>query len=142
LSQVKSFVVKLPPEAAPLIRRALNSLGDQYSVKIDLETQDLLEFSSSSPSHALLRIALLYPSAVIRERINGMEQEVSDGFPEWVEDMFTCSNKNCITAQPKEPTKPRFQIVSVNPPKILCYYCGRYVDQGALVSQISQDSGL
>lgn len=142
MSQVKRFVVKLPPDATPSIRRALRILGDPYSVKIDLERQGMLEFSSSSPSYALLKISLICPSAVIRERKNGMEQEVSDAFPEWVEDTFVCPSKNCITAQPKEPTKARFKVVSVNPPKIQCYYCGRYIDQGALASQLSQDSGL
>jgi aspartate carbamoyltransferase regulatory subunit len=136
MPQIRTFVLKLPPDLTPTIRRALNTLPDPYSVKIDLEKDDTIEFSGSSPSYALLKISLLSPSAVIRERKSGMDQEVLDPFPDWIEDTFTCSNKNCITGQPKEPTKPKFQIISVYPPKIQCYYCGRYIDQAALASQL------
>ncbi len=122
---------------APLVRRALNLLNDPNSIQIELENENMIQFSSSSPSYALLKISLLAPSAVVRERKNGMEQEVGDSTPEWVEDLFSCSNKNCITAQPKEPTKPRFKIVSLNPAKIQCYYCGRYIDPNALSAELS-----
>ena len=133
----KSFVVKLPPEGATTIRRSLNALTNVHSVKIELEKGDLIEFSSTSPAYALLKIAVLSPTAVIRERKNGMEKEVPDIFPELIEGIVMCSNKNCITVQPKEPTNPRFKVVSIKPPKIQCFYCGRYIEQSSLVSQLA-----
>ncbi|MDH2900313.1 MAG: hypothetical protein PXY39_05030 [archaeon] len=137
MQETKSFVVKLPPEGAPSIRRSLNALTNVHSVKIELEKGDVIEFSSTSPSYALLKIAVLSPTAVIRERKNGMEKEVPDIFPELIEGIVTCSNKNCITAQPKEPTKPKFKVVSIKPPKIQCFYCGRYIEQASLISQLA-----
>jgi aspartate carbamoyltransferase regulatory subunit len=137
MQKSRNFVVKLPPETTPSVRRALNGLTGTNSVKINFEKDNVIEFSSTSPAYALLKISVLSPTAVVRERKSGMEKEVSDSFPEWIDGMVTCSNKNCITSQPKEPTKPRFKVVSIRPPKIQCYYCGRYVDQVALVSQLS-----
>jgi aspartate carbamoyltransferase regulatory subunit len=135
--ETRSFVVKLPVEKTASIRRALDLLTDAHSVKIELEKDDVIEFSSSSPEYALLKIRLLSPTAVVRERKNGMEKEVSENLPEWIEGMIKCPNKNCITAQPKEPTKPKFKVLSTRPPKLQCFYCGRYVGLESLFSQLT-----
>ncbi len=133
----RNFVVKSPQDTTSVIRRALNSLTGNNSVIITLEKDDRIEFSASFPAYAMLKIKILSPTSVIREKKNGMEQEVSDDLPDWVEGILSCPNKNCITSQPKEPTKPKFKIASINPAKLQCYYCGRYVDPTVLVAQLA-----
>lgn len=134
--QQRNFVLKAPHDKMPMIRRALNSLTNDNGVAITFEKDDFMEFSSASPAYAMFKIKILSPSSVLREQKNGMEVDIPDKFPEWIENMLSCPNRNCITAQPKEPTRPKFRTVSINPPKIQCYYCGRYVDQSSLEGQL------
>lgn len=134
----RRFVVKAPHEVTTKVRRALSSLTNGHGVKITLEKDDLIEFSSSSPSYAIFEIRVLSPSSVLRETRSGMEQDVPNDLPEWVEGILSCQNKNCITAQPKEPAMPKFKVVSIYPPKVQCYYCGRYVDQSSLEAQLAK----
>jgi aspartate carbamoyltransferase catalytic subunit len=48
---------------------------------------------------------------------------------DWAEEAATkCPNKNCITSQPKEPTRPRFRVARKDPLTKQCYYCGRYFE--------------
>lgn len=39
-----------------------------------------------------------------------------------------CPNPNCITAQPREPVRAGFWIISTDPPRLQCNYCERYVE--------------
>ncbi len=136
--QQRTFVLKAPHNKMPTIRRALNSLSNENQVAITLEKDDFMEFTSASPAYAMFKIKILSPSSVLRERKNGMEMDIPDKIFEWIEDMLSCPNKNCITAQPKEPTTPKFRVVSISPPKIQCYYCGRYIDQSSLEAQLAK----
>ncbi len=54
----------------------------------------------------------------------------------WFEGIIQCSNKNCVTAQSKEPVRRRFKIVRLEPVTIQCYYCGRYVNRDELLAQL------
>jgi aspartate carbamoyltransferase regulatory subunit len=133
----RNFVVSLPAGGTASVLRSLKSATDYVNAKVDWKKGDVLEFSSSAPDFVLLKIKLIYPSAVIKEKIQGKEQIVSNGLPtEWIEGIVSCPNKNCVTAQPKEPSKPRFKIVSSNPPTLQCYYCGRYMDHVAILAQL------
>jgi aspartate carbamoyltransferase regulatory subunit len=138
MPEIRNFVVKLPKEKTATIRKALSKLTGAHSIKVETEQNGMIEFSTNFPEYALFEIGLLSPTAVITEKKNGMESELHESLPIWIEEgIVTCPNKNCITAQPKEPTKPRFKVISTKPPKVQCFYCGRYIDPAVLVSQLS-----
>jgi aspartate carbamoyltransferase regulatory subunit len=136
--QQRNFVLKAPHDRLPILRRGLNSLGGDYAVSIKFERDEYIEFSCLNPGYAILKIKILSPASIVRERKNGLEVDVQDATPEWVGDLLSCPNKNCITGQPKEPTKRKFRVVSTNPPKIQCYFCGRYVDPATLDGQLTK----
>ena len=44
--------------------------------------------------------------------------------PESIVGIVKCPNPNCITNKEREPIKSKFTLISENPVKIRCYYCG------------------
>ncbi len=75
-------------------------------------------------------IALIAPTATI----NIVEDfEVKKKFrvevPEIIEGIFRCPNPTCITAKQGEPIKPRFRVVSRNPLRLQCEYCGTIITE-------------
>ena len=133
----RTFSIKLPGGATGLVLRSLKESSNSATANIDWIRGDLLEFSSSIPEIALLRIKLMYPDALIKERKDGKDFPYENKIPkDWIEGLLSCSNKNCITVQPKEPVKPKFKIVSSDPVIVQCFYCGRYMDHSAVQSAL------
>jgi aspartate carbamoyltransferase regulatory subunit len=136
MTQERIFVVRSLDGSTPIVRKGLNTLKGDSQPKIILQKEDLIEFSVSKPEYALFVIGILSPTSVIKERIGGVEYEVKERAPVWIEGVISCTNKNCITAQPRETARPKFKVVSLIPSKVQCYYCGRYVDQNMLSSDL------
>jgi aspartate carbamoyltransferase regulatory subunit len=140
---VKSFVVETPGGQSLRVIQLLRNKTNSLNVNIAWDKKDKIEFSitKNEPSEDLLRkIRLACPTASIEESENG------NGFAKlaelpigtWIEGrIVTCPNKNCVTVQPKEPTKPRFKIVSLTPVTLQCYYCSRYIGQDAVFEQLT-----
>ncbi len=55
----------------------------------------------------------------------------------WFLGIVRCPNKNCITFQQREPAEPKFRLVRAEPITVQCYYCGRYIEENLVISQIS-----
>lgn len=95
--------------------------------------------SISDSKDLLLKIRLACPSVEIEDRSSGSAVEVPKvPVGTWIEGrIISCPNKNCVTVQPKEPTKPKYRIVSWKPVTLQCFYCGRYINEDAIVEQLS-----
>jgi aspartate carbamoyltransferase regulatory subunit len=137
MSETRNFVVKkLPIDKTSTVSRVLKKLAGAHALKIAAEMEDEIEFTANDPRYAFFEISVIAPSAVIKERKDGIESDVSEDLPIWIEGLLGCSNRNCITAQPKEPTKAKFKVITARPPKVQCFYCGRYVDSAYLISKL------
>ncbi len=84
------------------------------------------------------RIALLAPTATINiirnyEVISKSKVEV----PQEIEGIISCNNPKCITNQPREPIKPRFKLVSLNPIMMQCEYCGYIMTHEEILRQLT-----
>ena len=143
-TESRSFTVELPGGGTASVLRSLQDKTSSLSAKVDWKSKDLVEFTflSSNSSHSaeelLLKIKLIFPQAVIKERKQGEQVEVPE-WPtgQWIDRIVSCPNKNCVSAQPKEPSKPKFKIVSWNPVTLQCYYCGRYIDHATIIGQLA-----
>lgn len=135
----RTFVVNLPKgETGHRLRSALGKLTGEHAISVTMKDDGAIEFRGDSPGYALLEIRLLSPNCPIFERReDGSEDAVTAGSPDWIEGIVSCPNKNCITVQPKEPTRPRLRVLGFSPPKVQCYYCGRYVPEDSLIVQLS-----
>lgn len=135
----RTFSIQLPGGATGSVLRSLKESSNSATAKIDWTKGDLLEFSSSNPEMALLRMKLIFPDARIIERKNGKDFPYENKIPkDWIDGLLSCSNKNCITAQQKEPVRPKFKIISSDPVTVQCFYCGRYMDHSAVLSELGR----
>ncbi|MGI0080425.1 MAG: hypothetical protein ACRECH_12475 [Nitrososphaerales archaeon] len=142
MTDERTFTVELPGGATYSILRSLRDKTTSLSAKVDWKGKDRVEFtcqaSGSSLEELFLKIKLVYPEALIKERKQGQEVAVSE-WPagRWIEKMISCPNKNCVSAQPREPSNPKLKIVSWNPVNLQCNYCGRYIDHATIIGQLS-----
>ena len=73
------------------------------------------------------KIALVAPEAtynIIKNYRVVEKRKVS--IPDELIGIVRCENPNCISNM--EPVEARAIVVSKNPPRIKCYYCGRYIN--------------
>lgn len=83
------------------------------------------------------RIALIAPTAtinIIRNYEVAVKLKVE--IPEFIEEILKCGNPTCITNQPREPVKAKFKLVSREPVKLQCLYCGRYLEREDIEKQL------
>lgn len=74
------------------------------------------------------KISLIAPTAtynIIRGYMVVKKQHVT--VPKILEGIVRCENPRCIT-NTEEPVMPRAEVISKNPLKIKCLYCGRYIE--------------
>ncbi len=57
--------------------------------------------------------------------------------PKIVEGIIRCPNPTCISRKSREPIKPKFRLVSTNPIKLQCIYCGSIISENEIVEQLT-----
>ena len=57
--------------------------------------------------------------------------------PKVVEGIIRCPNPTCISRKSREPIKPKFKLVSTNPIKLQCIYCGSIISEDEIVEQLT-----
>jgi aspartate carbamoyltransferase regulatory subunit len=141
-STVKSFVAEIPGGGTSLLLRILKNETESVIASVNWKEKDSVEFrtstDASSVENLILRIKLLFPTSAITDRETGIRTEERHS-EKWFENLITCPNKNCISVQSKEPTTPKFRIVSWDHFYVQCYYCGRYADRASIESQLLND---
>jgi len=128
--------IELPEGASKVVTSLIKRSAPRLSASVKRVGRNKVEVSSSLPEDVLMRISLLYPNALIRELSHGKENTLSAQKIRWIRGIIRCPNKNCVTAQPREPTRPEFRLVSMRPLKVQCSYCGRYADEETVLAQL------
>jgi hypothetical protein len=135
MSNENSFVIEVPGGETERVIRLLRNKTGSLTARIVWQGRDRIEFSGPTASDLLLKVRLACPSATIEE--NGKITSMPE-IGTWIEGrIIACPNKNCVTVQPKEPTKPKFKIVSWDPPTLQCFYCGRYINEEVIGQQLA-----
>ena len=82
-------------------------------------------------------IALIAPTAtinIVKDYSVTLKRRVE--VPPSVEGLLRCPNPSCITNSPREPLKPRFEVVSKVPLKLRCSYCGDEICEEEVIRQL------
>lgn len=135
ISQDKRTVIEVPQTALEEVLRLLDSAGVSVG-KIHREGERVELSLVTLPDDSLTRIMLLHSDAVISKYSGRKKGRLDYSLPKVITGLLVCTNKNCVTAFPKEPTTPRFTVVSIDPPKVTCHYCGRYIPRDSLTAQL------
>ena len=56
--------------------------------------------------------------------------------PEKIIGLIKCTNPTCITRKENEPVQPMFKVITKDPLKIQCEYCGTYLTREDIISQL------
>jgi aspartate carbamoyltransferase regulatory subunit len=138
----KSYILEVPGGEAPRLIQLLRNETSSLTANISWQGQGKIEFTpnerNTSLDNLLMKIRLVCPSSKIEEHDEGEVRQISGAsVGTWIEGrIVACPNKNCVTVQPKEPTKPKFRIVSWKPVTLQCFYCGRYISEDAISQQL------
>jgi aspartate carbamoyltransferase regulatory subunit len=62
-------------------------------------------------------------------------KDVED-LPDEFQGVFKCVYETCITNKPREAINAKFSVISRNPLRLKCEYCGRYSDLDQMNDQI------
>ncbi|MEM2542924.1 MAG: aspartate carbamoyltransferase regulatory subunit, partial [Candidatus Korarchaeum sp.] len=57
--------------------------------------------------------------------------------PSRIVGILRCMNPNCVTNVPRESVKPTFTLLSRDPLRMVCEYCGEYLTEEEVVEQLS-----
>ncbi len=88
-------------------------------------------------SEEVNKIALIAPTATINiVRNYRVVMKVRVELPRVIEGIIKCPNPNCVSNLPREPIRPRFEVISKSPIKLRCLYCGRYVGRDEVIKQL------
>jgi aspartate carbamoyltransferase regulatory subunit len=86
------------------------------------------------------RIALIAPTATINiVKDYQVVEKRKVQLPDIIEGIIRCVNPSCITRQRREPIKPRFKVISRNPLRIQCIYCGTIMTAEDIERQLSEE---
>lgn len=84
------------------------------------------------------KISLIAPSATVNVIKN---YEVIKKFkvkpPAMIEGIIRCPNPTCISRKSREPIRPKFKIISTNPIKLQCVYCGSIISEDEIIEQLT-----
>ncbi len=84
------------------------------------------------------KIALIAPTAtinIIKDYKVVKKYRVS--LPNEIIGLIKCINPTCISNKPNEPIRPIFTVISRNPPKLQCIYCGTYINYDDIILQLA-----
>lgn len=83
----------------------------------------------------LNKISLITPNATINTIENyEVKRKVRVSLPGEIEDTINCINPNCVT-NAGEPITPIFNVVSKDPPRLRCPYCGKFIEESEILDQ-------
>ena len=87
----------------------------------------------------LNKIALIAPHATINI-IKDYEivEKYRVDLPDKIENVVRCSNPVCITNSDREAVTPSFNVVSKEPVRLKCTYCGRYTEFDDIIKQFTE----
>ena len=140
ISKIKDGIVidHIPAGRALIVLKILGITGKEgFRVALvmnvesrKLKVKDIVKIEGKElGERELSYIALIAPTATINII---KEYEVVQKFkvtvPDRVEGLIRCKNPRCITNQPREPIKPAFKVISKDPLKLMCEYCGTIHD--------------
>lgn len=136
ISKIKDGVVidHVPAGRALIVLRILGITGREgfrvaLVMNVDsrkLGVKDIVKIEGRELTKDELNlIALVAPTATVNII---KDYEVVSKFkaivPDIIEGLIKCKNPKCITNQQREPIKTRFRVLSREPLKIICDYCG------------------
>lgn len=83
----------------------------------------------------LNKISLITPDATINTIEDyRVKKKVTVSLPKRIENTVNCINPNCIT-NAGEPIVPTFNVVSSNPLRLRCPYCGKFMEEKEILDQ-------
>jgi aspartate carbamoyltransferase regulatory subunit len=142
ISKIRSGVVidHIPAGRALLVLRMLGITGREgfrVALVMNVESgklgvKDIVKVEGRELTKDELNlVALVAPTATVNII---RDYEVVSKFkvvvPDVIEGLIKCKNPRCITNQQREPIKSRFRVVSREPLKLVCDYCGTIHDLG------------
>ncbi|ADY02171.1 aspartate carbamoyltransferase regulatory subunit [Vulcanisaeta moutnovskia 768-28] len=136
ISKIRNGVVidHIPAGRALLVLRLLGISGREgFRVALvmnvesrKLGTKDIVKIEDKELTKDELNlVALVAPTAtvnIIRDYEVISKFKVS--IPDVIEGLLKCKNPRCITNQQREPVRNRFRVISREPLKLVCEYCG------------------
>ena len=142
ISKIRDGVVidHIPAGRALLVLRLLGISGREgFRVALvmnvesrKLGTKDIVKIEGRELTKDELNlIALIAPTAtvnIIRDYEVVSKFKVS--IPDVIEGLLKCKNPRCITNQQREPIRSRFRVISREPLKLVCEYCGTIHELG------------
>jgi len=85
------------------------------------------------------KIALIAPTATINIIRNyEVVQKYRVNLPDIIIGLIECTNPTCITRRENEPIEATFKVVSRDPLKLQCTYCGTYLTREDVISQLTR----
>ncbi len=140
----------IPAGRALEILNVLNIRGSEglrIAVLMNVESKKLgrkdiikIEHKKLTPTEVNV-IALIAPTATINIIENfSVVSKYRVEVPEVIEDILRCPNPTCITNKEGEPIKSRFRVVSREPLRIQCTYCGSFVGKDDIPKLIVRKS--
>ncbi len=85
------------------------------------------------------KIALVAPTATINiVRDYAVIDKYKVSLPDRIVGIIKCTNPTCISRKENEPVAPTFKVISRNPVKLQCEYCGTYVTSEDIVAQLTK----
>ncbi len=150
ISKIRNGVVidHIPAGRALLVLRLLGISGrDGFRVALvmnvesrKLGTKDIVKIEGRELTKDELNlVALVAPTATVNMiRDYEVVSKFKVTMPNVIEGLLKCKNPKCITNQQREPVKSRFRLVSREPLKLVCDYCGTMHE----LSDIEKSLGL
>lgn len=84
------------------------------------------------------KISLIAPTATINiVRNYEVAEKRKVELPSRLVGTLKCMNPNCITNFPRESVKPIFTLLSREPLRMVCEYCGEYLTEEEIIEQLS-----
>lgn len=84
------------------------------------------------------KISLIAPTATINiVRNYEVVEKRRVELPSRVIGILRCVNPNCVTNVPRESVKPTFTLLSRDPLRMVCEYCGEYLTEEEIIEQLS-----
>ncbi len=81
------------------------------------------------------KVALVAPTATINIiKDYAVVKKFRVSIPDEIRGIISCPNPTCITR--REQIEPRFKVISRNPLKLQCEYCGTYVNREEVIQQL------
>ncbi len=115
-------ILGIPERTSSIVSVAMN-------VKSRIGKKDIVKVENRELAREEVdKIALIAPRAtinIIRDYEVVEKHQVE--LPDELVGIVRCSNPTCIS-NAREPIASRFKVISKDPPRIVCYYCGREPD--------------